>query len=76
MTPMAFIIINGLSWLWTLFLALPAWLLWSHCGLGVRYFGFLPTAWQSPSMLDMVALFLLVTIGRSVLWPTRVSLQP
>ena len=54
-----------IDWLWTCLLAIPVWLLWTVCGLGARYFGFLPQAWLSMPLLHMLGLFLLLAIGRT-----------
>jgi len=54
-----------LSWLWTCLLAVPVWLLWTVCGLGRRYFGFLPEGWQSISLSSLIGLFLTAVLLRS-----------
>lgn len=74
----AFIVVpllTSLGWLWTCVLAVPIWLLWSVCGLGARYFGFLPPAWQSVSLLHAVGLLLLLAIGRSAFSPVKFELK-
>lgn len=64
------------SWAWTCILSIPAWLLWTVCGLGSHYFTFLPPAWQSLSLPHAVALFLLFAIARSALAPLSFELKP
>lgn len=64
-----------LNWLITGALALPAWLLWTVCGLGARYFGFLPQAWQGITLPHLAGLFVLAAIVRTVLAPFTAELR-
>ncbi len=50
--------------LYTAVMSTPVWLLWTVFGLGTRMFGFLPPAWQSVSLPEVIGLFLLVTAVR------------
>lgn len=64
-----------LNWLITAALALPAWLLWTVCGLGARYFAFLPTAWQTITLPHLAGLFVLVAVVRAALTPLMAELK-
>ena len=68
-------LLASLGWLWTTFLAVPIWLLWSVCGLDTRLFGFLPAVWRSLSLLDTVALMLTFAIVRTALSPMKFELK-
>lgn len=63
------------SWLWTALLAIPLWLLWTVCGLGSRYFAFLPSIWQSVSLPQMAGLLLLLAIARTIASPLKFDLR-
>ena len=68
-------LVASLGWLWTCVLAVPIWLLWTVCGLGARFFGFLPAQWQSVSLPNMVALLLLFAITRTALSAIKFDLK-
>jgi hypothetical protein len=62
-------------WFWTCVLAVPAWLLWTFCGLGARYFSFLPPAWQFMPLHHWIGLALLLAILRTALTPPTFQLK-
>lgn len=65
----------ALSWGLTSLMAIPTWLLWTVCGLGSRYFDFLPVAWQSISLMNLLGLFWLFAVLRSTLKGAEFSLK-
>jgi len=63
------------NWLLTVVMAIPCWLLWTVCGVGGRYFDFLPAAWRSVPLVHMAGLFLLFAIGRSAVSPVKFEIK-
>ena len=43
-------------------LAVPFWLIWTVCGIGEKYFGFLPPVYLYPSFWNCVGVFIVVPI--------------
>lgn len=43
-------------------LAIPFWICWTLCGIGDRYFDFLPVEWQVIPFWDCVGLFIVLSI--------------
>jgi len=68
-------LLTGLAWLWTCVFAVPVWLLWTDCGLGTRYFTFLPVTWQSVPLMHVVGLFLLIAIMRTAMSPMKFTVK-
>ena len=56
----------GLNLMLDVVVAVPIWLLWTIGGLGARYFGFLPTAWQSLPLSHLIGAFKGVKINASL----------
>ena len=50
-------------------LAIPFWLAWTVCGLGAKYFYFLPEVYQNVPFWNCVGLFVVVSILKTVLLP-------
>lgn len=74
-TGILMLMLSTATWLWICILAIPVWLLWTACGLGARYFSFLPAAWQSAPLPHLLGLFLLFGITRTALSPLKFELQ-
>jgi len=56
-------------------MSVPFWLGWSVYGIGQRYFGFLPTQWQSIPFWDCVWLAICITIVKAVIVPKLASVS-
>jgi hypothetical protein len=67
--------IVGASLMTTMTFAVLSWLLWSVMGLGVNYFTFLPRVWQTVPLLNMIGLFLLVTLLKGLLVGLNIKLK-
>jgi hypothetical protein len=46
--------------------AIPLWFVWSYCGLGGKYFHFIPELYHYIPFWDMVGLFLIVWVLKSL----------
>ena len=53
----------------SMFLAVPLWFLWTKCGLGSEYFGFLPPRYLDIEFWNIVGLLMLISILKAVLLP-------
>lgn len=53
--------------------AVPFYVIWTVCGMGVKYFSFLPVIYLSPGFWDCVGVFIVMPILKGVLVPTIVS---
>jgi hypothetical protein len=58
-----------LGLMFAVFSAVPFWFLWTYCGLGQRYFYFLPAVYIDMGFWNIVGLFLVISILRSRLMP-------
>lgn len=54
-------------------LAVPFWFIWTHCGIGEKYFYWLPSVYRSISFWNCVGLFIVIGILKLVLVPTIVD---
>jgi len=54
-------------------LSIPFWFCWTHCGLGEKYFYFLPELYQRIPFWNCVGLFIVISIIKGTLIPTLVS---
>ena len=43
-------------------LAVPFWICWSCCDIGIDFFSFLPLIWQTPGFWQCVGLFMVASI--------------
>lgn len=54
------------GWLLDLFfkicLAVPMWFIWTVCGIGAKYFGFLPPVWHAVPFWNFVGIFMVLGI--------------
>jgi len=50
-------------------LSVPFWFIWTFCGIGEKYFYFLPTVYHSIPFWSSVGLFMVVGILKAVLTP-------
>jgi hypothetical protein len=48
-------------------LAIPFWICWTSCGIGAKYFYFLPAVYQSISFWNCVGLFVTLNIIGSLI---------
>jgi len=53
--------------------SVPFWIAWSVCGIGRKYFYFLPEVYQAPGFWACVGLFTVIGIIKRVLTPTFAS---
>jgi len=51
-------------------LAVPFWFFWTKCGIGVKFFSFLPGIYTSIGFWDSVMLFVCIGIIKAVLFPS------
>lgn len=56
-------------------LAIPFWIIWTVCGLGAKYFYFLPSIYQAPGFWNCVGLFMAIPILYSIVVPKFVSVS-
>ena len=54
-------------------MAIPFWICWTCCGLGQKYFDFLPSQWQAIPFWNCVGLFMIGGIIRSFIPRSIVS---
>jgi len=40
------------------------WLVWTVCGIGVKFFFFLPEVWQKPKLLNVIGLMYIANVIR------------
>lgn len=45
--------------------SVPFWFVWTKCGLGTKYFGFLPDVYASPGFWNTVGIFIILSILKS-----------
>lgn len=64
-----------LSFVGNVSLAVPFWICWTVCGIGVLYFDFLPAKYQALPFWNTVGLFLCVSIIKAVFVPKIVSVS-
>ena len=50
-------------------LAFPFWIVWSVCGIGEKYFYFLPQVYKDPGFWDCVGVFIVIPILKSIFLP-------
>ncbi|HAW81720.1 MAG TPA: hypothetical protein DCX27_19680 [Balneola sp.] len=53
--------------------AVPFWIAWTRCGIGEKYFYFLPEVYLHPGFWDCVGVFMCVFILKKVLTPKFAS---
>ena len=56
-------------------LAVPFWICWSVCGIGITFAPWLPVQYQSPGFWQCVGLFICVSIIKTVLVPHFASVS-
>jgi len=56
-------------------LALPFWLAWTVCGLGEKYFYFLPPVYHAPGFWNCVGLFIALPILYHIFIPKLASVS-
>ena len=54
-------------------LAVPFWIIWTGCGIGERFFWFLPQEYKTPRFWECVGLFIVVPIIYWIFVPKLVS---
>lgn len=64
-----------LSFMFSVSLAVPFWIVWTVCGIGETYFYFLPKVYQSIGFWSCVGLFMAVSIIKCVFMPRLFSLK-
>lgn len=65
----------ALSLFFTTSVAVPFWVIWSVCGIGAKYFYWLPEVYQSIPFWNCVGLFMVIGILKHVLTPKLVSVS-
>lgn len=58
-----------LSFVVSVSLAIPFWVCWTLCGIGVNYFYFLPKTYHEIGFWNCVGLFMVISIVKAVLMP-------
>ncbi len=64
-----------LSFVGNVSLAIPFWICWTVCGIGVLYFDFLPAKYQALPFWNTVGLFMCISILKAVLVPKLASVS-
>ena len=64
-----------LSLVFTTSVAVPFWIVWSACGIGSKYFYWLPEVYQRIPFWNCVGLFMVIGILKSVLTPKLVEVS-
>lgn len=64
-----------LSFLTSVSLSIPFWIIWTLCGIGRTYFTFVPELYQSIPFWNCVGLFMVVGILKAALTPQFVSVS-
>ena len=54
-------------------MAIPFWIVWTLCGVGQKYFYFVPEVYQSIGFFESVGLFTVIGILKPLLTPNLVS---
>ncbi len=60
----------------TISMAIPFWIVWTLCGIGAKFFGWLPAVYLTPGFWECVGVFMVVSILKVVLVPRLVSAEP
>lgn len=55
--------------------AVPFWVIWTACGIGQKYFYWLPEVYLSPPFWHCVGLFMVIGILKRVLVPSFASVS-
>jgi hypothetical protein len=50
-------------------MAIPFWFIWTFCGIGAKFFYFLPQVYQSPGFWETVGVFIVIGILKALLIP-------
>jgi hypothetical protein len=64
-----------LSFIFTVSLAVPFWIIWTVCGIGETYFYFVPKVYHGIGFWASVGLFMVIGILKAVLVPKFVSVS-
>lgn len=56
-------------------LAVPFWIVWTSCGIGAKFFPFLPAVYLRPSFWECVGVFIVVPILKGIFVPTLASVS-
>ena len=64
-----------LSLLFSISLAIPFWFCWTACGLGQKYFYWLPPVYQHIGFWSCVGLFMIISILKAILVPRLVNVN-
>lgn len=56
-------------------LSVPFWLIWTVCGIGSKYFYWIPETYQSIPFWNCVGLFMVIAILKSTLTPQFVHVS-
>ena len=56
-------------------LSVPFWIAWTCCGIGAKYFYWLPPVYQSIPFWNCVGLFVCISIIKGTLIPTLASVN-
>jgi hypothetical protein len=64
-----------LSLVFNVSLAVPFWFCWTVCGVGAKYFYWLPNVYQSIGFWPAVGLFMVLGILKGVLVPNLASIS-
>ena len=55
--------------------AVPFWIVWTYCGIGRKFFGFVPEVYQSVGFWECVGLFTVIGILKRILTPSFASVS-
>lgn len=55
--------------------SVPFWFLWTVCGLGNKYFGFLPSIYLHIPFWNCVGLFVIISIIKAMIMPNNINVN-
>lgn len=64
-----------MSFVFSVSLSVPFWICWTKCGIGHKYFYWLPEIYQSINFWPCVGLFIVISILKSTLVPRLVNIE-
>lgn len=63
----------AISFTFYLWISIPFWIAWSYFGLGAKFFYFVPEVYQTPSLLEVMGVFAIVSVLKSIFLPSFTS---
>jgi hypothetical protein len=64
-----------ISLIFNISMAVPFWIVWTLCGIGRKFFNFIPENYQSVGFWETVGIFTVIGILKSLLTPRFVNIN-